>query len=229
MRYFSDVNRDNLIDRTRTVQENYVVSNRPATTSVYRNFNRGAYRASPGNDPYYQSDFTEKKSKWWWFGNHEKTEQKSTMYEGDLSLSRHRTLGLVNELIDSHCADTNDPNATLAAGISVGKQQGRKLTVEEQQGKLEDLQRALLEEAAFLEKLKDYKEDPPSCCPEWCMGDKDRSLLGGCIKCHWCCEFGDFEDHYNQPRRQANSAFSHELHGAPAPAAHGLMGPFSGP
>lgn len=204
MRYFSDLHRTDLVDRTRMTGENYQVSNKPATTLNFKEFTRGAYRSAPQMDQTYDSDFRSTKyTEWNPFGtSKERINQKGVFYEGDLSLSRHRTVGLVNELIDSHIDPSLGPQNTVA-GIAVGSI-GRKLTVEEQQAKLEDLQRALLEEAAVLDKMKYYYQDHPNCCPEWLIGDKDKSCMGGCVKFHFCCEVDccGYGDHYRQHNRQ---------------------------
>lgn len=217
MRYFSDLHRTDLVDRTRMTGENYTVSNKPASTTVFKDFSRGAYRASPEMDGAYDADFEKKPRpessafmRMIGLGGPRAPEQKGIFYEGDMSLSRHRTVGLVNELIDSHIQE--DPNATIAAGASVGRI-GRKLTVEEQQAKLEDLQRALLEEAAVLDKMKFYYQDHPLCCPTWCIGDKDQSCMGGCIKFHPCCACDEYSDHYMQGRRQKGSGWHRDQRG----------------
>ena len=78
---------------------------------------------APAPDPDYKADVHGGEGK----------KAKGVFYEGDLSLSRHRTVGLVNELIDSHIhKGAADPTQTQAgAGM-------RPLTVDEQQAKLED-------------------------------------------------------------------------------------------
>lgn len=173
MKYHSDVMRQDLIERTKDAGQGYNVSVKPATTNSLVVFKRGeGFNAGPAHDENYRADFPVGEGK----------KGKGIFYEGDLSISRHRTVGLVNELIESHIQH-GDPQATQTMGGPL-----RKLTVDEQQAKLEDLQRALLEEAAFLDRLKNMEGEEPLCC-EAITGDRDKSACGGCIRFHWpICE-----------------------------------------
>lgn len=173
MKFHSDVMRQDLLDRTKGAGNEYSVSNKPASTAALTVFSRGsAWNANPDHDEPYRSDFPTGTGK----------KAKGIIYEGELNLTRHRTVGLVNELIDSHISKNPNPTQTQITGHV------RPLTVDEQQQKLEDMQRALLEEAAFLDRLKNMESEHPLAC-SWLTGDKDKSMCGGCIRLHWpLCE-----------------------------------------
>lgn len=170
MRFHSDTMRQDLTERTKHAAMEYQVQNRPSSTAALSKFSRGyAYNDNPNNDKEYRADF--------YVGDEHKA--KGIFYEGELSLARHRTVGLVNELIESH-TDAQDPTKTQG-GTKI-----RPLTVDEQQQKLEEMQRALLEEAAFLDRLKNMEVDHPLIC-EGLTGDRDKSILGGCVRVHYPC------------------------------------------
>lgn len=170
MKFHSDVMRQDLTQRAKDAGMDYNVSSKPAVTGALTVFKRGeAFNANPGHDEKYGADFPVGEGKG----------AKGVFYEGELSVARHRTVGLVNELIESHTQHQNALQTQGSANL-------RPLTVDEQQQKLEEMQRALLEEAAFLDRLKKLEVEHPLIC-ETCTGDRDKSLLGGCVRIHYPC------------------------------------------
>lgn len=88
-------------------------------------------------------------------------------YSGYLHQHRTRHLGIVNELLEEHEKAGEDKRMP-------------KLSVVDQQQKIEDLQKALIEEAAFLERMKYYEVEQKNTCPGLCGEGKPLSFL----RCH---------------------------------------------
>lgn len=97
---------------------------------------------------------------------------KQVYFGGELFAHRTRNLGLVNELLEDH-------------------QQGGgcNISVVDQQQKVEDLQKAIIEEAAFLERMKDFQVRQKNVCPQLC-GKKACGGMSPFFFCeaHQCCK-----------------------------------------
>lgn len=97
-------------------------------------------------------------------------------YQGYLHQHRTRHLGIVNELMVEHARAEKDGDVP-------------KLSITDQQQKIEDLQKALIEEAAFLERMKYYEIEPANCCESVCGEGKICPFM----RCHKMISY-DFED-----------------------------------
>jgi len=87
-----------------------------------------------------------------------------TFYTGTLKPHQGRSLGFVDEILE----------------------EGAK--IEDQEKKMKEVQKALLEESILIERMKTYKPPREMCCT-FCCGDPRESCCPPCIKCYAPCSY----------------------------------------